>query len=313
MNKKIGVVIVSYNRLNKLKIAINSFEKQTVLPVYIIIVNNHSLDGTEAFLKEWEKENSGYQKKVINTESNLGGSGGFYLGLSTSLKLSADWIWVSDDDAFPKPDALEKASSFLDSNEDNLDNISAICGEVINNGEIDLDHRRTIFVRHCKILSVPSSKDQYLNPFFEINSFSYVGTIINKYKIMQVGLPNKDFFIYYDDSEHSLRLSKVGKILCVPKIVVFHDQPLDLKKRSSGISWKTYYGMRNSLVMYREFFPKFIVDMYFQKQMLKLFFEKIFSPKKAKENAIIKQGLLDGRSKKLGIHPIYKPGWKLKQ
>jgi GT2 family glycosyltransferase len=309
MNIKIGVVIVSFNRLVKLKTAISSFEKQTIPPEYILIVNNHSSDGTDLFLREWINESSFCKKIVINTESNLGGSGGFYVGLEESLKLSADWVWVSDDDAFPKENALEEASLFLRHNQNKLEGISAICSEVINNGEIDLEHRRTTFSKHFKILSIPAPKDQYQETFFEINTFSYVGTIISKSKMIQAGLPNKDFFIYYDDSEHSLRLSRKGKIYVVPKITVFHDQQLNLLNKGPEISWKTYYGMRNSLIMYSEFFPKVVVNLYYYKQMLKLFFQDL-SKKKKKRNQIIKQGLLDGRKKKLGIHPIYKPGWK---
>ena len=43
---KIGVVLVTYNRLEKLKIALKSYEEQTVLPKYILVVNNNSNDGT---------------------------------------------------------------------------------------------------------------------------------------------------------------------------------------------------------------------------------------------------------------------------
>ena len=44
---KIGVVLVTYNRLEKLKIALKSYEEQTVLPKYILVVNNNSNDGTK--------------------------------------------------------------------------------------------------------------------------------------------------------------------------------------------------------------------------------------------------------------------------
>ena len=46
MNNKIGVVIVTYNRLNKLKIALEKFENQTKKQSYVLVVNNASNDGT---------------------------------------------------------------------------------------------------------------------------------------------------------------------------------------------------------------------------------------------------------------------------
>ena len=53
----IGVAIVTYNRLEKLKIALKKYENQTILPKYIIAVNNNSNDGTKEFLNEWVKNN----------------------------------------------------------------------------------------------------------------------------------------------------------------------------------------------------------------------------------------------------------------
>ena len=47
---KFGVVLVTYNRLDKLKIALECYEKQKYLPKNIIVVNNASTDGTKEFL-----------------------------------------------------------------------------------------------------------------------------------------------------------------------------------------------------------------------------------------------------------------------
>ena len=37
---KIGAVVVTYNRLDKLKKALESFEKQLYLPAYVIVADN---------------------------------------------------------------------------------------------------------------------------------------------------------------------------------------------------------------------------------------------------------------------------------
>ena len=44
-----GVVLVTYNRLDKLKIALECYEKQTYLPKNIMIINNASNDGTNEY------------------------------------------------------------------------------------------------------------------------------------------------------------------------------------------------------------------------------------------------------------------------
>lgn len=49
---QIGVVLVTFNRLEKLKIALESFENQTCSPKYLLVVNNASTDGTGDFLTQ---------------------------------------------------------------------------------------------------------------------------------------------------------------------------------------------------------------------------------------------------------------------
>ena len=66
MKDKIGVVIVTYNRLEKLKIALKKFENQTKKQAYILVVNNASNDGTLEYLNDWKKNKSAYNKFVIN-------------------------------------------------------------------------------------------------------------------------------------------------------------------------------------------------------------------------------------------------------
>ena len=48
----------------------------------------------------------------------MGGSGGFYAGIKRAMEQEADWIWVSDDDAYLKDDALKQASDYLEEQPD---------------------------------------------------------------------------------------------------------------------------------------------------------------------------------------------------
>ena len=43
MKSNIGIVIVTYNRLEKLKHTLNTYENQSLLPQYIIVVNNKKI------------------------------------------------------------------------------------------------------------------------------------------------------------------------------------------------------------------------------------------------------------------------------
>ena len=103
---KIGVVIVTYNRIEKLKKALNSYESQNRKPAYILVVDNGSTDGTANYIEDWMERQEEIQHKGIILKENLGGSGGYYKGLQFAKDLDAEWIWVADDDAYIALDGI---------------------------------------------------------------------------------------------------------------------------------------------------------------------------------------------------------------
>lgn len=302
---KIGVVIVTYNRKKELMKALRLFDQQICLPLYIIVVDNASIDGTSEWLDEWGEEKKEYERIVIHMENNAGGSGGFYEGLLRGMSLGADWIWVSDDDAFPELDALEQAEKYLMMKGKYADEISAICGMVINYGKIDINHRKRYYSKGIKIIEECIPEEVYKQETFQLNAFSYVGSIISKQKLKQAGLTNKDYFIWWDDTEHSLRLSKVGKIICVPAIKVHHD----IRETERTLNWKTYYGFRNMCDMYRKHMPWICYQYFSIKIRIKIWISKIFGWKKD-EIEILNHAYHDARYGHFGLHPVYRPGWR---
>lgn len=105
MNKEVAVVLVTFNRLELLKKSINSVLSQTTPVKKIFIINNHSTDGTENYLKGYQNDN---RFKVINLKENLGGAGGFSAGLKAAYGDGPyDYYWIMDDDTLPEPDALK--------------------------------------------------------------------------------------------------------------------------------------------------------------------------------------------------------------
>ena len=79
---KVNCVIVTYNRLALLKECLAAIEKQTYPIHKVIEIDNCSTDGTEEYLKAYAVHP---QFQVIRTEQNIGGDGGFSLGVKTSV------------------------------------------------------------------------------------------------------------------------------------------------------------------------------------------------------------------------------------
>lgn len=299
---KIAVIIVTYNRIEKLKKALMTYEKQTVLPEYVIVVNNASTDNTKDYLMEWKKEESPLNKIIVNTEFNLGGSGGFHLGEQEALKLDVDWILVADDDAYLADNYIEESMKIL---EYEKDDVSIVCGLVEQNGDFNNLQRAvvnniwtTVFEKPIDLLSF----NKY--GYTEIDFVSYVGPIINKEILNKAGLIDKDFFIWWDDTDHSIRLKKYGKILCSQKALIYHD----VTRNREAFNWKTYYGYRNRVYTLKKYYPfqyPWIVFL--------LIIKTILSPIKGrtfKECVARFRGIKDGILSNMGQHKIYKAGWK---
>lgn len=303
----IGVVLVTYNRFSDLKKALKAYESQTRLPAYIIVVNNCSTDETKEYLEEWQCVRSVIKKFVVNMEENTGGAGGFYAGLEEAVKMDAEWVWVSDDDAFPYPDAFEQMiNKYTSMIEQKKTTVSALCSAVINKGEIHLQHRNYLKLTPFKVKLISSSQEDYQKGYFEIDIFSYVGTAINLDALKKVGLTDKDLFIYGDDQEHSIRLRKYGKIYCIPDSKVQHDTPGFSDK---VLFWGHYYHYRNHLLIVRKYYPFRFVIRWIKRYAVNVLFN-LRDSKEKKE--LLNAAYLDALKGKKGIHETYRPGWKPK-
>lgn len=241
MQTKIMILVVTYNRLEKLKKALSAYINQSYLPYKILIVDNCSTDGTRKYLSEWEEKTGSIEKKVICLERNCGGSGGFYEGMKAAKKEDFDWLWISDDDAYPDIDVLQQIKNYIEE----YPQYDVFCSSVITSDGIDCAHRKVIRDKN-NIFGIPVEKDAYALKHFDINIFSFVGTCISKRVLIQCGLPVRNFFIWFDDTEYSLRVNENFKMMCVTSIRVFHDTIIETEWRHS---WKTYYGERNKFYM----------------------------------------------------------------
>ena len=301
-NPKLGVVIVTYNRQHLLKEAINACKNQTYPFEKIVIVNNASTDGTKSILA--------HQKGIetITLDKNIGGAGGFYEGINYLLKRDCvDYILLIDDDAI-----INKSynSSIIPYMEKNDEGIMAFSGSVIQFKNVQYDHRRFVKDGFNQSNSTP---DQYTRKFFDYDLGTFCGLYISANAIKQIGLPKKEYFIWFDDTEYSLRLLPFSKIRNVTAAKLKHK--VNSKVRDQGYSWKSYYGIRNQFAIIKEYYPE-VLWKYVTQSKIRMREAQAIGYIKHSEYyknvaTIYKDAIRDGVNSKMGINTKYTQNYNI--
>lgn len=255
-NSKYICVVVTYNRKKLLLEAIGAILNQTLKPYKVIVYDNHSDDGSREAVDGVYHLSDNSVIDYIYSNENLGGSAGYYNGLKAAMKYDFDWIALSDDDAIYDAHYFERIIKFSQAHPD----CQAFTGTVrigSSDGEIQYVHRKHL--ANKKTLEHRYSTDaDYSQEYFKYDIATFVGLVIKKELVMQIGLPIKDFFIWNDDMEYSLRIRKYSDIINVNSALVVHKT--NLTAATAKPSWKGYYGFRNYIVILNQYGPNKVLN-----------------------------------------------------
>lgn len=207
---KTSVVVVTYNRVNLLKECISALLNQTIPLQHIIIINNASTDGTNAYLQEIKGQDSENRMIIHNSLENLGGAAGFNLGMKVFFeKTTDDFVWIMDDDTIPEKEsyeALVSASKKLNNN------FGFLCSDVRWTNGAPVNTPRVTSEWHKNISENMVKVDQA----------TFVSVFVPRKIINIYGYPISDFVIWGDDTEYTTRLSRENECFFVNNSIVIH-------------------------------------------------------------------------------------------
>jgi rhamnopyranosyl-N-acetylglucosaminyl-diphospho-decaprenol beta-1,3/1,4-galactofuranosyltransferase len=95
------VVIVTRHRRRQLRESLAAVAAQTRPVDHLVVVDNGPDDPAEDVVRD-----SGLSCTYVPSHRNLGGAGGFALGMLTALSRGADWVWCADDDGRPADETV---------------------------------------------------------------------------------------------------------------------------------------------------------------------------------------------------------------
>ena len=231
-------VVVTYNRLELLKRNIACL-RQNAPVSSIVVVNNGSTDGTAEWLNTQDD-------LVVLEQANVGGSGGFYTGIEYACRTGAEWVWCMDDDVFPRADCLERLLA-----ESGRAEIGVLAPGRLQEGKVFTnDFQEYNLTNPFASLYGRKLAKQVVTTPVEIKGTAFEGPLIHRRAIEKVGLPNRELFIFCDDTDYCLRIVRAGfKIVYVPEALMdkekfFSDD--SWSERNKKKKWKRFYQIRNS-------------------------------------------------------------------
>lgn len=244
-------LIVTFNRSSDLRHTLNNLLSLDYQKV--IVVDNASTDSTQLVLKDFSGQFP--HLEILKMEHNLGGAGGFSEGMKKFVEISksGDFLLLHDDDSFPNFH-YHSATKYTA----NPVTTFPVLDQNKSLHPMNIPGKSDFLRNPLKLLSPaykrrPENLDGFAS-FDIVDYCSFVGMLIGRATIEQIGVPSSRFFIYSDDTFYTNYISRAGAHIHVASSehTFTHQSP-----RSSGnllLNGRfAYFEARNKMIYLREF------------------------------------------------------------
>ena len=302
----ITTVVVTFNRSNLLRRCLSAIACQTQAPDRVLVVDNASTDDTREWLCSWLPTNLP-QGRLIALNENLGGAGGFAAGIENALKTDCSWVWMMDDDAEPHHSALAELMKVAH-------NPCNIYGSLAVSGD-DTSWTTTLLGKSQRIVDKAADVPER----WRVQSLPFLGFLIHRDLVSQIGLPDAGYFIAADDIEYCMRAEHAGaEIIIAGKSRIEHPKSDRYIARMPGRKliclnlppWKRYYDTRNRLLIARKYYGIKLITHTIPGSLIRLLAALIYEPRKLSQLWAFTAGFVDGllglkgkRHEKWGVGP----------
>jgi rhamnopyranosyl-N-acetylglucosaminyl-diphospho-decaprenol beta-1,3/1,4-galactofuranosyltransferase len=238
-HETVAVVVVTYNRADLLTDMLDGLARQTHTPDVVIVIDNASTDHTREVLEHAPN----LDLMAMHMTDNLGGAGGFHLGMKTAFDRGVDRIWLMDDDVVPAPDCLEILMAqdepcLMSVREDTR-------GRLVEKAATDFDlaHAWSIRPKRRSVETDYGDRSQ-MPERVELHNVAFEGFLVRREVVEAIGLPDASYFIFYDDVDFALRARRAGYRIWAIRDAVLVRQ-LDFSQQHDLAGWKGFYMYRN--------------------------------------------------------------------
>jgi len=237
-------VILNWNRCEDTLACLSSLTKLDYPNLRLLLVDNGSSDGTPQVVA---RQNPTVE--VIVNESNVGFAAGCNAGLRHALEQGADYVFLLNNDTLVDPAALNHLVSL----------VGPDVGMVAPKIYYAADPARVWSVGGmCHPLTLEKTSDGRgqidKGQWGEVLERDYLvgcALLLSRRLLTEVGLFDERFFMYYEDSDLSLRARQAGfKLLLSPQARVWHK--VAVSSGGSDSPNERYWMARSSVLFFHK-------------------------------------------------------------
>ena len=200
--ERIVGVVVTHKRRELLAESLKVLGSQTRPLDHLVVVDNAAEDDVRALV-----ESSGIPVSYLGSQHNLGGAGGFALGILYALSLGADWVWLADDDG--RPEGPKVLKTLLDcAQRHGLAEVSPVVCDIDDPDRLAFPLRRGVEWRRLRS-ELFADGDDSADLLPGIASL-FNGALFRASAIDTVGVPDLRLFVRGDEVEMHRRLVRSG-------------------------------------------------------------------------------------------------------
>ncbi|CAM3755498.1 glycosyltransferase [Tsukamurella strandjordii] len=199
-------VVVTHNRPGPLAESLRVLSSQDRPVDHLIVVDNAAQDEVRELVQSQPVATT-----YLPSQFNLGGAGGFALGMLHALALGADWIWLADDDG--RPEGPQVLSTLLEcAQRHDLAEVSPVVATIDDPETLAFPLRRGLVWRR--------KRSELIDPDLPAGDPSadllpgiaslFNGALFRKDAVASVGVPDLRLFIRGDEVEVHRRLVRSG-------------------------------------------------------------------------------------------------------
>jgi rhamnopyranosyl-N-acetylglucosaminyl-diphospho-decaprenol beta-1,3/1,4-galactofuranosyltransferase len=200
MTESVYAVLVTHRRPDELTKSLDVLTAQSRAPDHVIVVDNDADERVHELVA-----GQPIPTTYLGSRRNLGGAGGFALGMLHALALGADWVWCADDDGRPQ-DPTVLATLLECAEKYKLAAVSPMVCDVDDPSRLAFPLRRGLVWRR-QTSELRTDPDQDLLPGI---ASLFNGALFRASTLQATGVPDLRLFVRGDEVEMHRRLVRSG-------------------------------------------------------------------------------------------------------